>query len=133
MEPILTGIKKQYDYYLYQAHLADKIVAGLWHMVQASPFYRDNTTFIITTDHGRGSSDENWYKHGFLVNGSSQTWAALVGNGIKSIGECRQAIQLYQKQVAGTRGYFLNANAYKNYSFPLSYFTTLNNRRSGAY
>src|SRR5215203_4743374 len=125
------GHKKQYDYYLYQAHLADKIVAGLWQVVQGSPFYRDNTTFMITTDHGRGSSENSWYKHGMFVKGSSQTWVALIGNGIKRIGECRQGIQLYQKQVAGTMGYFLNANAYRNYSFPLSYFTALNNRRQG--
>ena len=125
------GHKKQYDYYLYQAHLADKIIAGLWQIVHASSFYRDNTTVIITTDHGRGSSDNSWYNDGMLVRGSSQTWAALIGNGIKSIGESSQAIQLYQKQVAGTMGYFLNATSYKNYSFPLSYFTPLNNRQSG--
>ena len=127
------GHKKQYDYYLYQAHLADKLIAGLWRFVQACPFYRDNTTFIITTDHGRGSSDNSWYNHGMLVSGSSQTWAALIGNGIKSLGESRQAMQLYQKQVAGTMGYFLNATSYKSYSFPLTYFTTLNKKKSRTY
>ena len=127
------GHKKQYDYYLYQAHLADKLIAGLWRFVQACPFYRDNTTFIITTDHGRGSSDNSWYNHGMLVSGSSQTWAALIGNGIRSVGESRQAMQLYQKQVAGTMGYFLNATSYKSYSFPLTYFTTLNKKKRRTY
>ena len=68
------------------AHLADKIIAGIWHLVQASSFYRDNTSFIITPDHGRGASPNTWYTHGFFINGSSQTWVALLGNGIKKWG-----------------------------------------------
>ena len=119
------GHKKKYDQYLYQAHLADKIIESLWNFVQSSSFYRNRTTFLITTDHGRGASINNWYKHGLLVKGSSQTWAALLGNGIKVIGECKQPAQLYQKQVAGTIGYFLNLTSFNNYSFPVSYFAPL--------
>lgn len=119
------GHKKQYDRYLYQAHLADKIISGLWNLVQSSLFYRDNTTFIITTDHGRGSSDDNWYKHGLLVKGSSQTWVALLGNGIKSLGENKRPAQLYEKQVAGTMGYLLNITSYNNYSFPINLFSAV--------
>ncbi len=119
------GHKKQYDHYLYQAHLADKIIETLWNLVQSSSFYRGNTSFIITTDHGRGSSQNNWYKHGFFVNGSSQTWVALLGNGIRNIGECKRAIQLYEKQVAGTMGYLLNIKSFNNYSFPINLFTSV--------
>jgi len=120
------GHKKKYDHYLYQAHLADKIIESLWNLVQSSAFYRNNTTFIITTDHGRGSSSDNWYKHGFFVKGSSQTWVALLGNGIKNLGERKRAGQLYEKQVAGTMGYLLNVKSYNNYSFPINLFTPLN-------
>jgi hypothetical protein len=117
--------KQEYDHYLYQAHLADKIIAGLWHLVQASPFYRDNTSFIITTDHGRGASSKTWYTHGFLINGSSQTWVALLGNSIKKMGESHQQVQLYQKQVAGTIGYLLNIKSYNNYCFPINLFNPI--------
>jgi hypothetical protein len=117
------GHKKMYDRYLYQAHLADNIIAGLWQLVQSSVFYRDKTTFIITTDHGRGESVDNWYKHGFLVPGSSQTWMAMLGNGVRKIGECKEPTQLYQKQIAGTIGHFLNITSYNNYSLPITYFT----------
>lgn len=116
------GHKKQYDQYLFHANLADKIIGWMWQLTQSIPFYKDNTTFIITTDHGRGDNKNNWYKHGLLVDGSSQTWMALIGNGVKNIGECRQPLQLYQKQVAGTVGYFLNSTSFSNYSIPISYF-----------
>jgi hypothetical protein len=117
------GHKKMYDHYLYRAYLADNIIAGLWELVQSSSFYRNKTTFIITTDHGRGKNAGEWYRHGFLVSGSSQTWVAMLGNGVKKIGECKEPVQLYQKQIAGTIGYFLNIPSYNNYSLPFSYFT----------
>ena len=117
------GHKKMYDQYLYQAHLADNIIAGLWELAQSSSFYRNKTTFIITTDHGRGENTKDWYKHGLLVPGSSQTWVAMLGNGVKPIGECKEPVQLYQKQIAGTIGHFLNITSYNNYSLPFSYFT----------
>jgi hypothetical protein len=117
------GHRKMYDHYLYQAHLADNIIAGLWELVQSSSFYRNKTTFIITTDHGRGKSSTDWYRHGLLVRGSSQTWVAMLGNGVKKMGECKEPVQLYQKQIAGTIGYFLNITSYNNYSLPFSYFT----------
>ena len=117
------GHKKMYDRYLCQAHLADNIIAGLWHLVQSSAFYKNKTTFIITTDHGRGRGVNGWDKHGFLVKGSSQTWLAMIGNGVKKIGECKEPLQLYQRQIVGTIGRFLNLNSYSNYSLPLYYFT----------
>src|SRR5205085_7039718 len=33
---------------------ADGFVADLWRAIQAAPDYRDRTTLIVTTDHGRG-------------------------------------------------------------------------------
>ena len=45
----------RYDTYLEKAAEADRMIAELWHWVQTTPGYKDNTTFIITTDHGRGT------------------------------------------------------------------------------
>lgn len=115
--------KLNYGEYLHQAFLADKIIGWLWHMVQAMPFYQNNTTFIITTDHGRGNRKSNWYKHGFFVCGSSQTWMALLGKGVKHSGESQRKMQLYQKQLAGTIGMFLNVRSFSNYSLPVTQFT----------
>jgi flagellar biosynthesis/type III secretory pathway chaperone len=93
---------REYDRYLQKAHQADAMIADLWYYVQTDPFYKNNTTFIITTDHGRGSRPSNWMTHGFWVNGSGQTWMAMIGRGIEPAGEIKEKQRLYQKQIAAT-------------------------------
>jgi hypothetical protein len=92
----------RYDLYLEKAAAIDKMIAELWHWVQSNPGYKDNTTFIITTDHGRGRSSSKWADHGLFVNGSSQTWLVLIGPNITPLGEMKNEEQLYQKQIAQT-------------------------------
>lgn len=92
----------RYDLYLEKAAEADRMIARLWHWVQTTPGYKDNTTFIITTDHGRGKKTSNWSGHGAFINGSSQTWLAVIGPTITPIGEIKEDQQIYQKQLAQT-------------------------------
>jgi hypothetical protein len=92
----------RYDTYLEKAAEADRMIAELWHWVQTSPGYKDNTTFVITTDHGRGKKTRSWPDHGMFVNGSSQTWLAVIGPTIKPAGEIKEDQQIYQKQLAQT-------------------------------
>jgi hypothetical protein len=98
---------KRYDLYLQQAANVDKMIAELWYYVQTDPFYRNNTTFIITTDHGRGNSPTTWYKHGILTRGSGETWFAVIGPGILPEGELKSPQQNYQKQIASTIAHLL--------------------------
>ncbi len=91
-----------YDAYLQKLHQADAMIAELWYYVQTDPFYKNNTGFIITTDHGRGRKENNWNKHGFWIGGSGETWLALLGTGIAPAGEINEPQQVYQKQVAAT-------------------------------
>jgi hypothetical protein len=91
----------RYDTYLEKAAEADRMIAELWHWVQTTPGYKDNTTFIITTDHGRGKTG-NWTDHGMFINGSSQTWLAVIGPHISPLGEIKEDQQLFQKQLAQT-------------------------------
>jgi hypothetical protein len=93
---------ERYDLYLEKANEADRIIAKLWHLVQTTPGYKDNTTFVITTDHGRGKKKNNWSEHGAFIKGSSQTWLAVLGPNIAPIGEIKQDQQIYQKQLAQT-------------------------------
>jgi hypothetical protein len=97
----------RYDLYLDQANQVDKMIAELWHWVQTTPGYKDNTTFIITTDHGRGSKSSKWSSHGEFIKGSSQTWLAVIGPNIQPLGEIKQDGQLYQQQVAQTIAHLL--------------------------
>jgi Type I phosphodiesterase / nucleotide pyrophosphatase len=91
-----------YDMYLQKANETDRIISELWHWAQTTEGYKNNTTFIITTDHGRGKSPSNWTSHGMFTRGSSQTWLALLGKNITALGEVKTNGQLFQKQLAQT-------------------------------
>jgi hypothetical protein len=114
--------QKSYDRYLKSANEADRMIGELWSYVQSQPQYRDKTTFLITTDHGRGDAARNWYDHGFLVGGSSQTWMAMLGSAVRPIGECRHHEQLYQKQLAGTIAQLMGKRSTKLPALPVTLF-----------
>ena len=92
----------RYDLYLQQASNIDRMISELWYFVQTDPFYKNNTTFIITTDHGRGSSPSSWYTHGLFTKGSSNIWLAVMGPDILPLGEMKNEEQIYEKQLAPT-------------------------------
>ena len=110
----------RYDLYLEKAAAIDKMIGELWHWVQSNPRYKDNTTFIITTDHGRGRSSSKWADHGLFVNGSSQTWLVLMGPTIKPLGEMKNEEQLYQKQIAQTIANLVGENFKSNKAIALA-------------
>jgi len=92
---------KDYATYLQKANETDHIIAELWHWAQSTPGYKNNTTFVITTDHGRGQHNK-WTSHGPFIKGSSQAWLVLLGKYIEPRGEVKNPGQLYQKQIAQT-------------------------------
>ena len=91
-----------YDKYLQQAAVIDKMIGDLWYEVQTDPFYKNKTTFIMTTDHGRGETPLSFHNHSLFTKGSAQTWMAMIGPGIEPLGEMNIQEQLYQKQIAAT-------------------------------
>jgi hypothetical protein len=93
----------KYDDYLEKASMVDKMIANLWFMIQNDPFYKDNTTFIITTDHGRGNNPATWHNHGLFTKASGETWLAIIGpdNTVPS-GEINAEQQIYSNQLAAT-------------------------------
>ena len=97
----------RYDLYLQQAHEVDAMIAELWHWVQTTPGYKDNTVFIITTDHGRGSRKGNWNVHGVITKGSSETWMACLGPGVEPMGEMKEDQQIYTRQLPQFMGSLL--------------------------
>jgi hypothetical protein len=93
----------QYDQYLQQANLTDKWIGDLWRFLQSLPQYRNNTTLIIATDHGRGDAvKKQWTDHGANIAGADQIWMAFLGKGIAPLGEVKAEEQLYQAQLAQT-------------------------------
>lgn len=101
--------QKKYDVYLQQANNADRMIGELWQYLQTQPEYAGKTTFLLTTDHGRGSDSDNWHTHGLTVKGSSQIWMGLMGNTVVPKGERKEEKQLYLKDV---RNLLLNILSY---------------------
>ena len=97
----------RYGAYLLAAHRADQMIARLWAWVQSQPDYRNKTTLLVTTDHGRGSGRNNWRKHRLLAAGSRHIWFAVIGPDTPAFGEMKIKATTYQNQVAKTIAAFL--------------------------
>ncbi|WP_394990633.1 phosphoglyceromutase [Emticicia sp.] len=108
--------ESKYREYLFAANNFDKNVADLWNFCQNHPQYKDKTTFIFLTDHGRGDKvKKQWTSHGQRVSDCYQIWIAAIGPDTKPLGEVKTEGQLFQNQVARTAakllGFdFLNAS-----------------------
>ncbi|MCP5182040.1 MAG: alkaline phosphatase family protein [Pseudomonadales bacterium] len=75
-----------YDLYARAATRNDTMLRALWEQVQADTSYRDRTTLIVTTDHGRGRTPADWTSHGVGgaaapdgYAGDEETWLAVLG------------------------------------------------------
>ncbi len=106
----------QYDAYLQKANDIDRMIAELWYNVQTDPFYKDNTTFIITTDHGRGKKNKTWTGHHTFIKGSGEIWLAMLGRGIEEKGELKTEGQIYQNQIAQTIAQLLGQEFISNHN-----------------
>jgi hypothetical protein len=91
-----------YDEYLQSAHLFDEFLAQLWYLVNKDPFYKNKTSFIITTDHGRGKKANTWKKHGLLTTGSAASWLITIGPAFESNGEVTTKSEIFSNQLAKT-------------------------------
>jgi len=108
----------KYDAYLKSAKQSDAFIRDLWQTIQQTPGYKDNTTLIITTDHGRGSHADDWQHHSSKralagseqaikhfpngIVGSEHIWLAAIGPDIKATGLIKPSNELKQAQVAAT-------------------------------
>jgi hypothetical protein len=92
----------RYDLVLESLHHVDGFVRELWTTMQAMPEYKDKTTFIITTDHGRGDGPENWKHHDWNVDGAENMWIAVMGPDTPARGEMKNVAPVTQSQIAAT-------------------------------
>lgn len=91
-----------YNCYLEAIHRADAWLSQLWNFIQSDAQYKNKTMLLVTTDHGRGSKQNEWIEHDRPIAGSHDIWLAIVGPGVVAIGEVKKPMQLYQKQIAQT-------------------------------
>lgn len=95
--------ESKYEEYLFAANTADRFIGDLWNFCQSTPEYKDKTTFLILTDHGRGDKIKTqWTSHGQKVSDCYQIWMAAIGPDTKPLGEVKTEGQLFQNQLAAT-------------------------------
>jgi len=95
----------RYDLYLKSAYAADRYIATLWDWLQRTEEYKDKTTLVMTTDHGRGRFPRGgWKVHGIFAPQSRRTWMVIMGPDIRPTGEQKEKRKYFQKQIASTLG-----------------------------
>jgi hypothetical protein len=128
----------RYDEYLKSAYKTDQMIGELWDWLQTQEQYKDKTTLLITTDHGRGKGARgSWKKHNRLAPGSNQIWLAVIGPDTPPTGEVKVAGKYYQKQIPKTAAAILGfdytnvqpvgeviAEIIPTYTQPVQYGTT---------
>jgi hypothetical protein len=92
----------RYDRVLQTLALTDAWFRQLWSWLQSDAQYRDNTSILITVDHGRGRTPSDWGKHGETIDGAEETWLASIGPAWPRRGEWTAAPDAYATQVAAT-------------------------------
>lgn len=100
---------RRYDLYLAAAWANDDFIRRLWRTAQAMPEYRGKTSLVLTTDHGRGNTGEDWTSHGSDVTGSDRMWIAVLGPDTRPMG-IRKDVNVTQGQVAATVAALLGEN-----------------------
>ncbi|HOB33152.1 MAG TPA: AP protein, partial [Verrucomicrobiota bacterium] len=97
----------RYDNYRHAAHRVDDYIRRIWETVQSLPEYRDRTTLIITTDHGRGSGLQDWRDHNAAIDGAENVWLAFLGPDTPAFGERTNTERLTLSRIAATLAAFL--------------------------
>lgn len=93
----------RYDQYLLSARQTDAYIREVWEFVQSDPQYRNKTTLVIMTDHGRGVYPKvNWKSHSINTPNSDEIWLAAIGPDTPALGEVKQEGQFYAMNVART-------------------------------
>ena len=101
----------KYDQYLWSATQTDAYIREIWDWVQSTPEYKNKTTLIISTDHGRGTQPKDtWRSHGTKIANADQIWIAVMGPDTPSTGVIKSDKQYYQNQIANTVAGFLGEN-----------------------
>ena len=93
---------RRYDRVLDTAGYFDTCLKRLWEVLQTEKQYRGRTTVLVATDHGRGSTVQDWHKHGAEVEGAERVWIAAIGPDTAARGEAYNAPAVEQSDIAPT-------------------------------
>jgi hypothetical protein len=111
-----------YAHYLAALEQGDEFLRQVWGLLQADPYYRGQTTLLVTTDHGRGDVPASaWRDHASKryydlnpkeqpeynatgVTGSGNVWFGAIGAAVNPAGAAgyRQGACAQTRQVAAS-------------------------------
>jgi hypothetical protein len=92
-----------YRDYLNAAHQVDAWIKEIWDFIQKDPQYKNKTTILFTTDHGRGAiNKDEWTSHNNKIQDAHEIWFGIIGPFVPAKGELKTSVQLYQQQFAQT-------------------------------
>ncbi len=101
-KPTAGRTTRRYDRVLEAYGRTDRLLQELWVWLQSQPDYRDRTSLLITTDHGRGRTPADWHDHHEQIAGAGETWMAFVSPAWSRRGEWRNHAPLTASQAAAT-------------------------------
>ena len=105
-----------YRSYLDAARHVDRWLEEIWSFVQSDPQYRDKTTLLITTDHGRGDINKTqWTSHGRDIPGAGEVWLTIMGPDTPAKGEMSKNMNIYLEQCAQTIAWLMNTTFKTNH------------------
>lgn len=70
---------RRYDRVLDAVVEFDSFLERLMNAIDSLEEYRGHTTVLITSDHGRGATLNDWFDHGRAVAGADRIWLAISG------------------------------------------------------
>ncbi len=94
--------ERRYDRVLETAHYFDRCLERIWEAVEADPHYRGKTTLLVTVDHGRGATHQDWGSHGAKVDGAEFIWIAALGPDTPAQGVAKTREPRSQSDIAPT-------------------------------
>lgn len=101
-EPDTNAHRRRYDAYLDSITRSDRFLRELWETLQSLDGYRGNTTLLVTTDHGRGKTPQDWIHHNKKTPGSNEAWLAVIGPDTPARGERTNHAPIVSAQIAAT-------------------------------
>jgi len=93
---------RRYDRVLWAIQYFDQALQRIFDFVEHTPEYKDKALVVITSDHGRGSTAEDWHGHGSKVVGAEQIWLGIFGPGVPAKGEISGSEPAFQRDIAPT-------------------------------
>lgn len=93
---------RRYDRTIETLQYFDRCLSELWTYLQSAAPYKGKSTLIITTDHGRGRTVEDWTSHNNKTPGADESWLAVLGPDTPALGEVKGGPEYSASNIAAT-------------------------------